>query len=201
MSVNFLQNRLIFGLYFSALTIFSFFIFSNWTLMLAVWIILILLFWNQASKLPQPEGQFFWWTAYLYPLLASWLKWSIINQIISHSWFWLNRIEHFIWSASMVIIFIPLYSAVYKQKYWLSLIFMLGFVCLWGCFVEFFEFGLRFYIVGDQKLYYNDTIFDLATNLGGGLFAWVSIKIFVKRFKFMFNKQASSLTSQALPDK
>ena len=105
----------------------------------------------------------------------------IEKNIISYSWFWLNRLEQFCWAMALVIIFQPIFTNVWKElKWWHNLIFIVSFICLLGNLNEFLEYFLH--LQGKQKtqlqlaFYYSDTIYDMMMNVVGGFGGFIALK-------------------------
>jgi hypothetical protein len=179
-----------FWMVFAVLTIaFSFTIFSNWTLMICIWFGLFFGFRlaKLESQLWDKEHQIYLATVLIYPVVASAIKWAIVKEIVPYSWFLLNRIEHFIWAVAVAIIFLPTYTNFWKKlRWWQSLTYIIGLVCLLGNLNEFFEYLIRlkmFGIAGIERntAYYWDTIYDQAINLIGGLVGFILLKWYGKK--------------------
>lgn len=165
------------------LILFSFTIFSNWVGMVFIWFGLFFTFrfTKLESNLSAKEHKLYLSTVLIYPLVETWIKWMIEKNIISYSWFWLNRLEHFCWAMALVIIFLPIFSDIVKNlKWWQNLIFVVSFICLLGNLNEFLEYFLR--LQGKPKnqlqlaVYYWDTIYDMMMNLVGGFGGFIALK-------------------------
>lgn len=160
-------------LYFVALVIFSLFIFTNWTFMLAVWIGLIVIFYKKAQALPVGLKRLFQIVTFGYPLIASIIKFMIEKDVIKYSWFWLNRFEHFFWAFSMTVILLPLAYQFQKtiDRKWLLLVQGCIAITL-GNVIEVIEFSLRRNLADTRLgLYYSDTMFDILMNFLGVMIA------------------------------
>ncbi len=170
-------------LYFAVLVLFSFFIFSNWTFMLFVWLILIVIFEKKAATMPQSYRKTFAIVVYLYPLIASIIKFMVVNNTIPYSWFWLNRLEHLTWSFSMTVILCPLvYQAIklIKSKYLFILLACITIVL--GNIIEIIEFCLRQNMSDTYMgLYYGDTMLDIIMNFTGSIIAAIFLYFSLKK--------------------
>lgn len=160
--------------YATCLILFSLTIFSNWVLMVCIWFGLFFTFkmTQLESRLLAKEHNLYLNTVLLYPLAETWIKWGMVKHNPYLSNFWLNRLEHFCWSVAIVIIFLPVFTGVYKSlKWWQSLVFVISFICLVGNLNEFFEYFVRMQLnlTKSQQFafYYWDTIYDMIMNLIG----------------------------------
>lgn len=144
--------------------------------MVCIWFVLFFTFriTKLESRLSVKEHRVYLITVLLYPVVETWVKWMMIENVIPNSWFWLNRVEHFCWAVAIVIIFLPLFTDVYKQlKWWYNLVFTISFICLLGNLNEFLEYFIRLNLnlTNDRQFaaYYWDTIYDMMMNIIGGL--------------------------------
>lgn len=171
-----LKSNWFWSFFATVLILFSFTIFSSWVVMVSVWfgLFFIFRFTKLESKLSDKEHKLYLATVLLYPVVETGIKWMIVKNVIPYSWFWLNRLEHFSWAIAVTILFLPTYTDIWKNlKWWQSMIFVVGLVCILGNFNEFFEYGLR---MGNSKnfaAFYWDTIYDMMINMMGGLVGFV----------------------------
>ena len=101
------------------------------------------------------------------------------------SWFWLNRLEHFCWAMALVIIFLPIFSDIWKGlSWWQNLLLVVSFVCLIGNLNEFLEYFIRLLLNKKNQLqlavYYWDTIYDMMMNIVGGFGGFVVMRLNTK---------------------
>jgi len=173
----FKKYKLIFLIGFgSALLSFSvFYLWSTWTLMVALWLGVV--FWVAIKgidqNLPEQSRKIFWFTVFVYPLVESFLKWLIVADIIPYSWDIINRIEHFLWVMALGVILFPFLRGILaKLEYLERVLFLFGFLMSLGIFNELFEFLLRIWQNKPLQLlgadYYVDTVFDFGMNILGG---------------------------------
>ncbi|WP_009633646.1 hypothetical protein [Synechocystis sp. PCC 7509] len=185
--VNVFKYNWFWGLFATLIILFSLTVFSNWVLLGCIWfaVFFIFRFSNLEKNLSSNEHRLYLTTAFVFPIIETWLTWMIQKDIIPYSWFWLNRLEHFFSALGVVIILLPIYINIWhKLKWWQSLIFVLGLICIIGNLNEFFEFFLRVCCkpIKHSKfaVYYPDTIYDMGVNLMGGLVGFLIIKLNVR---------------------
>lgn len=135
---------------------------------------------NYVDRLTGTQLQLFWAVVYLYPILELILKYMIVFDVISYSWFWLNRLEHFVWVVAVEILLMPVFSHTLKKLNWKeSLVFVVSVMVLIGNLNEFMEYILRAYLgVGSRDkfgLYYWDTIYDQVVNLTGAVVGFILV--------------------------
>lgn len=182
--LNIFKFNWFWGLFASFIILVSLTVFSNWVLLGCIWFaaFFVFRFSKLETKLSSSEHQLYLTTAFVFPLIETWLTWMIQRNVISYSWFWLNRLEHFFSSVGVVIILLPIYINIwYSLKWWQNLIFILGLICLIGNLNEFFEYFLRVCCkpINYSRLgiYYPDTIYDMSVNLIGGLVGFLIVKL------------------------
>lgn len=181
------MNSLLFKklpLYFIMCLLASYFIFLFWGIMLAVWFgaLILIQFKGYDLELNRKERLLFDINAHLYPLLGTLIKVMIVENIIPDSWFWLNRLEHYIWAVAIGILFFPLLKDSFAKLHLMSkFILFVGLVVILGNLNEFMEYGLRIYMnLTTQYLfseYYKDTIIDLVTNVLGAVTGFVIVYV------------------------
>lgn len=178
-----LKSNLFWYIFASLIIAFTFTIFSNWVILSCVWFgaFFIFRFSGLEAKLPNKEHRLYLMTMYIYPLIETSITWVIKKNIVPFSWNVLNRLEHFVTSVAVVIIFLPLFTHVWaNMKWWQSLVFIIGLVCLVGNINEIFEYSLRAccrpYSDFKYATYYWDTIYDTVMNIVGGLIGFVIIR-------------------------
>lgn len=169
--------------YASLIILFTFTIFSNWLVLSCVWfgVFFLFRFLNLEAKLTNKEHQLYLKTMFIYPLIETLITWTIKKDIVPYSWHVLNRLEHFGTSVALVIILLPVFTEVWASlKWWQSLVFIIGLVCLIGNVNEFFEYSLRAccktYSDIKYAVYYWDTIYDMVMNIAGGLVGFLIIR-------------------------
>lgn len=174
-------------LFASSTILFSLTVFSNWVLLGCIWfaVFFIFKFSKLEAKLSNSERRLYLTTALVFPIVETWLNWMIQKNIVPYSWFWLNRLEHLCSSVGVTIILLPIYINIWHSlKWWQSLVFILGLVCLIGNLNEFFEYFLRVCCkainYGKFAVYYSDTIYDMGVNLIGGLIGFLIVKLNVR---------------------
>lgn len=167
----------------SSIVLFTFTIFSNWVILSCVWfgVFFLFRFSQLESKLSNKEHRLYLLTIFIYPLIETLITWLIKKNIIPYSWHWLNRLEHFGTSVALVIILLPVFTGVWTSlKWWQTLAFIIGLVCLVGNINEFFEYSLRAcckpYSDVKYAVYYWDTIYDMVMNIAGGLVGFIIIR-------------------------
>lgn len=150
--------------------------------MLSAWFSLFFLFrfLRLESQLFQAERNLYIAVAIFYPLTATWVKWLIVENIISGS-FWVNRLEHGVWAIATIIVLFPFLKTVKANlTQGQFLLFILGLICLLGNLNELFEYSqwVGFKSVNTQRLahYYSDTIYDLMMNLSGGAIGFLILE-------------------------
>lgn len=185
--VNVFKYNWFWGLFATLIILFSLTIFSNWLLLGCIWFAAFFIF--RFSKLEKNlstnEHKLYLSTAFVFPIIETWLTWMIQKNILPYSWFWLNRLEHFFSAVGVTIMLLPIYINIWhKLKWWQNLAFILGLICLIGNLNEFFEFLLRVCCkpikYRDFAVYYSDTIYDMGVNLLGGLVGFLLIKLNIK---------------------
>ncbi len=186
-TINVFKHNWFWGLFASVIILFSLTVFSNWVLLGCIWfaVFFIFRFSNLEKNLSSSEHKLYLTTAFVFPVIETWLTWMIQKNIIPYSWFWLNRLEHFFLSIGVTIIFLPSYTSIwYDLKWWQNLIFLLGLICLIGNLNEFFEYFLRACCqsINYSKfaVYYPDTIYDMGMNLIGGFVGFLIVKLNVR---------------------
>jgi len=158
----------------------GYFVFPFMSVMLFVWTLMIFLAkkYGYINQLKEYEKKSYLITIVTYPILETFIKWMIIGNVIPYSWFWLNRLEHFLASLSIGILFYPfLKQTLRKLNTWECLIFWVCFVNMIGVGNEIFEYVIRHYMgIYEQPLYYLDTIHDMTTNIFGALTGFFILK-------------------------
>lgn len=174
-------------LFASLIILFSITVFSNWVLLGCIWFAVIFIFRvsRLETKLSSKEHRLYLTTAFVFPVIETWLTWMIQKDIVPNSWFWLNRLEHFFSAIGATIILLPIYVDIWhKLKWWQSLIFVLGLICLIGNLNEFFEFFLRVCCKPIDKkkfiVYYPDTMYDMGVNLIGAYIGFLIVKLNIR---------------------
>lgn len=108
-----------------------------------------------------------------YPLVESFIKLLINNNVIPYSWAFLNRVEHLLFSMCLTALlwYVLRLDQQVKMKNAYKWLIIVGFVVIFGNINEFWEAFLRIqYINPDltrQSVYYWDTIVDMVMNLIG----------------------------------
>jgi hypothetical protein len=158
-------------------------LFIYWIVLIILWFSLFFFFrlTKLELKLNQIEEKIYFINILPYPIVESLVQWMKIKYIISYNWQWLNRIEHGLWAFSTVIMCLPLYTDIWaKLKWWQNLILIIGLICFLGNLNEFAEYFMRlpkgkiyYEMLG---IYYNDTIYDMITNILGGFIAFLVLK-------------------------
>lgn len=184
---TFFKSTWLWVIFSSLIILFSLTVFSNWLLLGCIWFLVFFIF--RFSKLEKNlsgrEHKLYLITAFVFPIIETGLTWIIQKNIIPHSWFQLNRLEHFFSAVGVTILLLPIYINIWHRlKWWQSLIFVLGLICLVGNLNEFFEFSLRICCKPIKSsrfaVYYPDTIYDMGVNLIGGLVGFLVIKPNIK---------------------
>jgi hypothetical protein len=175
-------------LYIPASICIGYFLYPTFAVLLLIW---FLLFFIANSKkftlrLSKRQKQTYITTILLYPLIELLLKFLILKNFIPYSWSFLNRFEHFFWAFSLTIALLPFVKKLLlKINKWEAFFVLLGLVVIIGNFNEFFEYGIRMKLhLSDMyhfSLYYPDTIFDLITNVIGGIYGSTAILFLLKR--------------------
>ena len=184
---NIFKYNWFWSLFATLIIVFSITVFSNWVLLGCIWfaVFFAFRFSNLEQKLSSSEHRLYLATVFVFPIVETWLTWMIQKNIIPNSWFWLNRLEHFSSAVGISIILLPIYIDTWHRiKWWQSLVFILGSVCLIGNLNEFFEFFLRVCCqpINDEKfiVYYPDTIYDMGINLIGAYVGFLIVKLNIK---------------------
>jgi len=185
--VNIYKSNWFWGLFASVIILFALTIFSNWMVLGCVWfsVFFISRFSKLEAQLPSREHKLYLITAFIFPIIETWINWVINKNILPNFLIGLNRLEHFCSSVGVVIILLPIYINIWHRlKPWQNLVFILGLICLIGNLNEFFEYYLRVCckFVSDEKFifYYEDTIYDMGVNLIGGLAGFIIVKLNIK---------------------
>ncbi|MBW4664462.1 MAG: hypothetical protein KME01_09715 [Chroococcus sp. CMT-3BRIN-NPC107] len=185
--INAFKYNWVWVLFASLIILFSLTVFSNWVLLGCIWfgIFFTFRFSKLENRLSSSEHKLYLTTAFVLPIIETWLTWMIQKDIIPYSWFWLNRLEHFFSAISVTIILLPAYITIWhKLKWWQNLVFILGLICLIGNLNEFFEFFLRVCCKPVKYsrfgVYYPNTIYDMGVNLIGGLVGFLLVKLNIK---------------------
>lgn len=154
--------------------------FSQWVVIVGIWfgLFFIFRFTQLEAKLSNKERRIYLITVLLYPIVESWIKWMIEKNVIPYSWFWLNRLEHLCWAFAVVIIFLPIFTDIWKTlNWWQNLILLIGFTCFIGNLNEFLEYLLRSRSSSINyrifAAYYWDTIYDMMMNIIGGFVGFI----------------------------
>ena len=185
--INVFKHNWFWGLFATLIILFSLTVFSNWVLLGTIWFAVFFIF--RLSKLetnlPISEHRLYLNAAFTFPLIETLLNWLIQKSIISYSWFWLNRLEHFFLSIGVVILMLPIHTNIWHSlKWWQNLIFIVGLICLIGNLNEFVEYFIRACCkpinYSNFAIYYSDTIYDMFMNLIGGLVGFFIIKLHIK---------------------
>lgn len=172
-------------LYSLAMLLFGFSLSPLWLVVLSVW--LSVGFYIKIKKLDEPlsglEQKTFNYILLGYPFVETFLKFMIEKNVIPYSWFWLNRLEHIIFSMVIGILLLPfLKKTLSKLNMWEGLLYFVGIVVLIGNLNEFFEYGIRMFITNITNktvlsAFYWDTIYDLAINVLGAVLGFILVKI------------------------
>jgi hypothetical protein len=155
--------------------LFSFWIFPLWTAMLIAWfgLALLILLSKQETKLNSKLKNTFLLVIIVYPLIASLIKFILLNDTIPYSWLWLNRIEHFLWATCFGILILPLIQLLTRnQSRIIAAICLIGLITVVGNLNEFVEYLIRDYLDLTKASYYEDTIIDMFINLLGSVFCF-----------------------------
>jgi hypothetical protein len=141
---------------------------------MVAWSLLALFTFAPMRAAPLPY-QRVWWAAFLlFPVWEFGLKFMITRDVIAYSWFWLNRLEHLGWMASLLLLLTPACRRVWALPTPFPLLFVLGLGTLIGNLNEFFEYALRLrWHTAGGSVWYSDTILDMLTNLPGALLAFL----------------------------
>lgn len=181
--LNFFQSNWFWIFYAIILILFSFTIFSNWVLMVSIWFGLFFTFKiaKLESKLSKKERRIYLFTAWLYPLVETGIKWMMVKNVVLYSSSLLNRVEHLSWAVAVVIIFLPTYTDIWKSlKGWQNMIFVIGLTNMIGNLNEFFEYLIRVAANLTENRYfaafYGDTIYDMMMNMIGGLVGFLVLR-------------------------
>jgi hypothetical protein len=166
-----MQNKIV-VLFLLILIVVSILLYPLWGVQLFLWSSLFLFVRNYRHVIkPESDKFFIDLIGFSYPLLEIIVKIFIIFSIIPYSWFWLNRVEHFIFSMFMTLLLFPFFARfVAKIKLWPVLLMIASIVLLMGTVNEIFEYVLRVVLhfqSAQSAIFYGDTILDLATNIVG----------------------------------
>ncbi|WP_407571267.1 hypothetical protein [Deinococcus altitudinis] len=144
------------------------------TVVMVAWTLLALCTYASARAAPWPY-QRVWWTALVgFPVWEYALKFMIIRDVIPYSWFWLNRLEHLGWMASLLLLLTPACRRIWLLPSPFPLLFVLGLGGLIGNLNEFFEYALRLiWHTAGGSVWYSDTLLDMMTNVPGALLAFL----------------------------
>lgn len=133
---------------------------------------------NFDKRLSRSERKLFFITIILYPIIETVIKYLLVNDIIPYSWFWINRVEHFLSAIAIEILFYPfLKPTLSKLNKIESFIFIVCVVVFIGNLNEFFEYLIR-HILNTYRLdfYYWDTIYDMVMNILGAALGFCILK-------------------------
>jgi hypothetical protein len=189
------KSLFLLSVFFVLLESLSLWLYPTWGLMLGVWFGLVFFIIYKKLVLPLPRWQqlVFLLNASLYPLLETCIKIMINENVIPYSWFWLNRLEHGLFSFCLTILVLPLFWKEHQSfSVWKQGCMVVGIVIIIGNLNEFLEYLVRIVsglTTSDRfAVYYWDTIYDLMLNLMGsviafGLYLWAthSRKSFISR--------------------
>ena len=178
------KKMIILLIYAACLTISAYFIFPMLSVLLLVWFGIFFMIKLKKSDeiLSNPQKIIFTAVSILYPLCEFVIKYCIIADIFSGSWFALNRAEHFLFSAAITILIYPLLKPILKKLNTKeAILFTVGIVTIIGNLNELFEYMIRITFNLTDTLhfaaYYRDTIYDIATNIVGAFIGFLCIKI------------------------
>lgn len=146
------------------------------------------------SGLPSRYEKVFTATALLYPLIETAIKFVIERDLIPYSWIWLNRIEHFGFSAFLVILIFPVIRRFYiKLDLIGQIVFVVGIIVFLGNINEFVEYLVRLMLNLRSKFghYYEDTIIDLFVNMLGAFAGFGLLKLVLDKKRK--NKERNNL--------
>ncbi len=170
----FLKTNQLLVIFAIILTTLSSWLFYNWTALLIIWFSLILFskWYKKYREIPSGLKSLYQFNIYLYPIVATAIKYAIEANLIPYSWFWLNRLEHGFWSFCVIILLLPLTIETLKQSKFLFFILNLGLIAILGNLIEILEYFIRvlvnlndYYIL---SVIYQDTVLDMITNFIGG---------------------------------
>ncbi len=174
----------LFFIYSVCVLAFGFTLSYLWVFILSIW--LIIGFYIKKTKkdqqLSSKEQKMFNYVFYIYPLIETFLKFMIEKNVIAYSWFWLNRLEHIIFSMVLGILLLPLIKKTFaKLNTFEALLYFVGLVIFIGNVNEFLEYAIRIYVTQITNnvilsAYYWDTIYDLGINLIGALLGFIIVK-------------------------
>ncbi len=180
------RSNILFNFFTLFILSLSYFIFSGF-LIISIWFLIIysLKILNIENKILKPHLTLYYATVFVFPMLESILTWLIKNNIIAYSWFWLNRIEHIIASASIsILILLILFKYLKKVKWYINLILLIAIVSMIGNFVEFFQYIRRIFFNNSFTInkitFYSDTILDMFSNVLGSFLGFIIFFIFNK---------------------
>ncbi|MBN2015653.1 hypothetical protein JW766_02370 [Candidatus Dojkabacteria bacterium] len=168
------MEKLIPLLFIASFILAGYTIFPTMSLLLIIWFGLFFLARHRKldRKLNKKEAKFYYIVIFTYPLLEGIIKLLIVQNIIPGSWFWLNRVEHFLSAIAIEALFYPLLKpTILKLNQKEAFIFVVSTVVLIGNFNEFFEYAIRLQLkltdAARFSAYYWDTIYDMAINILG----------------------------------
>lgn len=169
--------------FFFVMTVISYGISLQFVVLILIWFgVVFVLRKNYVNRLKGKRLQLFWVTVYLYPIIELVIKYMIVFDVISYSWFWLNRVEHFVWVVAVEILLMPAFSRTLKKLSWKeSMVFVVSAMVFIGNLNEFMEYILRAYLGFGSRdkfgLYYWDTIYDQVVNLAGAVVGFILIYV------------------------
>jgi hypothetical protein len=129
---------------------FSFLLPGKLTVVLSVWLVLYIFSWvtGRLQELTEKQRWVFYAANVIYAIIALAIKFVIEYYWGSISYFWLNRLEHLIFSITAPFILFPVlrhaYAGVSKRVLGL---FIIGVVSLVGNINEFLEFVYRYPVI------------------------------------------------------
>jgi len=141
--------------------------------MIVIWISIFLLAkWQELDKrLSSSERKIYLLIVISYPFLETIIKYFLINNLIEKSWFWINRIEHFLSALAIEMLFYPfLKPTINKLNTKEAFIFIVCVIAFIGSLNEFLEYFIR-YLLGTYQVshFYWDTIYDMVMNIFGAV--------------------------------
>ncbi|GGR04757.1 hypothetical protein [Deinococcus ruber] len=143
-------------------------------ILVTAWAVLALATFRRMGASPLAVQRLWWSTLVLFPIWEFVIKWMVQHNVIAYSWWWLNRLEHFGWMASLLLVLLPIYQRLFRLGWPAALLFVLGLGSSIGNLNEFWEFGLRLQAgTAGRGVLYLDTILDMLTNVPGALLAFL----------------------------
>ncbi|ULH14937.1 hypothetical protein MF271_13290 [Deinococcus sp. KNUC1210] len=143
-------------------------------ILVAAWAVLALATFRRMGTSSFAVQRMWWTTLLLFPIWEFAIKWMVQHNVIAYSWWWLNRLEHFGWMASLLLLLLPIYQELFRLGWFTALLFVLGLGSIIGNLNEFWEFGLRVQAgTAGRGVLYLDTILDMLTNVPGALLAFL----------------------------